>query len=77
MLSAPASDMPSPSVTPTASATSTAPASSRAAALAGRIKPAAGYQGVATTYATGDGSGSCLLYGPSDDLMTAAMNVTD
>ncbi|WP_323377498.1 expansin EXLX1 family cellulose-binding protein [Streptomyces sp. RB17] len=49
---------------------------SRAAALAGRIKPAVSNQGVATAYAAGDGSGSCL-YGPSDDLMIAAMNVTD
>ena len=45
---------------PTASATSTAPASSRAAALAGRIKPAVSHQGFATAYAAGDGSGSCL-----------------
>jgi expansin (peptidoglycan-binding protein) len=74
----PASATPSPSVsaTPTASARSTAPASSRAAALVGRIRPAVSYQGVATAYAAGDGSGSCL-YGPSDDLMIAAMNVTD
>ncbi|WP_369390766.1 expansin EXLX1 family cellulose-binding protein [Streptomyces sp. CG1] len=64
------------SATATASATSTAPASSRAAALAGRIRPAVSYQGAATAYAAGDGSGSCL-YGASDDLMVAAMNVTD
>ncbi|WP_367323587.1 hypothetical protein [Streptomyces sp. HUAS ZL42] len=57
-----ASATPSPSVsaTPVASATSTAPASSRAAALAGRIRPAVSHQGVATAYAAGDGSGSCL-----------------
>ncbi|MER5549158.1 expansin EXLX1 family cellulose-binding protein [Streptomyces sp. NPDC002589] len=74
----PASATPSPSVsaTPTASAGSTAPASSRAAALAGRIRPAVRYQGVATAYAAGDGSGSCLC-GASDDLVIAAMNVTD
>ncbi|WP_225097452.1 expansin EXLX1 family cellulose-binding protein [Streptomyces sp. CoH27] len=73
-----ASATPSPSVsaTATASATSSAPASSRVAALAGRIRPAVSYQGVATAYAAGDGNGSCL-YGPSDDLMIAAMNVTD
>ncbi|MFF3908324.1 expansin EXLX1 family cellulose-binding protein [Streptomyces sp. NPDC001848] len=73
-----ASARPSPSVsaTLTTSATSTAPASSRAAALAGRIKPGVGHQGVATAYAAGDGNGSCL-YGPSDDVMIAAMNVTD
>ncbi|MGW1056060.1 expansin EXLX1 family cellulose-binding protein [Streptomyces sp. NPDC002521] len=74
----PASATPSPSVsaTPTASARSTAPASSRAAALAGRITPAVRCQGVATAYAAGDGSGSCLC-GASDDLVIAAMNVTD
>ncbi|MGJ5752023.1 expansin (peptidoglycan-binding protein) [Streptomyces puniciscabiei] len=71
-----ASATPSPSVTPTASATRTAPASAGAAALAGRIRPAVSYRGVATAYAAGDGSGSCL-YGASDDLMVAAMNVTD
>ncbi|WP_325100381.1 expansin EXLX1 family cellulose-binding protein [Streptomyces broussonetiae] len=71
-----ASATPSPAVTPTASATSTAPASASAAAPAGRIRPAVSYRGVATAYAAGDGSGSCL-YGASDDLMVAAMNVTD
>ncbi|MCD9875695.1 RlpA-like double-psi beta-barrel domain-containing protein [Streptomyces guryensis] len=71
-----ASATPSPSATPAASATSTAPASSRAAALAGRIRPAVSYQGAGTAYAAGDGSGSCR-HGPSDDLMAAAMNVTD
>ncbi|MFD9359072.1 expansin EXLX1 family cellulose-binding protein [Streptomyces sp. NPDC060031] len=34
------------------------------------------YHGVATSYAAGDGSGACL-YGPSGDLMIAAMNHTD
>ncbi|MFD3722333.1 expansin EXLX1 family cellulose-binding protein [Streptomyces sp. NPDC058674] len=34
------------------------------------------YQGVATSYAAGDGGGACL-YGPSADLMIAAMNHTD
>ncbi|WP_308191766.1 expansin EXLX1 family cellulose-binding protein [Kitasatospora humi] len=51
----------------------TAPAT---AGLAGRIKPGVTNQGVATAYAAGDGNGSCL-YGPSDDLMIAAMNHTD
>lgn len=44
--------------------------------LAGRIKPAIRYRGVATAYEAGDGNGACL-FGPSDDLMIAAMNHTD
>jgi expansin (peptidoglycan-binding protein) len=44
--------------------------------LAGRIKPAIRYRGVATAYEAGDGNGACL-YGPSGDLMIAAMNHTD
>lgn len=46
------------------------------ASLAGRIKPAVRYRGVATAYEAGDGNGACL-YGPSGDLMIAAMNHTD
>jgi expansin (peptidoglycan-binding protein) len=34
------------------------------------------YQGVATFYDAGNGDGACL-YGPSADLMVAAMNTTD
>jgi expansin (peptidoglycan-binding protein) len=44
--------------------------------LAGRIKPATRYRGVATAYEAGDGTGACL-FGPSGDLMIAAMNHTD
>jgi expansin (peptidoglycan-binding protein) len=44
--------------------------------LAGRIRPGVGYQGVATAYDAGNGDGACL-YGPSADLMIAAMNYTD
>jgi expansin (peptidoglycan-binding protein) len=44
--------------------------------LAGRIRPGVTYQGVATVYDAGNGDGACL-YGPSDDLMIAAMNTTD
>ncbi|MCX3063780.1 expansin EXLX1 family cellulose-binding protein [Streptomyces beihaiensis] len=51
-------------------------ASSGAAASAERITPAVSRRGVATAYAAGDGNGSCL-YGPTDDMMIAAMNVTD
>ncbi|MER6301060.1 expansin EXLX1 family cellulose-binding protein [Kitasatospora sp. NPDC001539] len=47
-----------------------------AASLAGRIKPGADYQGVATSYDAADGNGACS-FGPSGDLMIAAMNHTD
>jgi expansin (peptidoglycan-binding protein) len=47
-----------------------------AAPAAGRIRPGVGYQGVATAYEAGDGNGACL-YGPSTDMMIAAMNHTD
>lgn len=43
---------------------------------AGRIRPGAAYSGVATHYDAGDGDGACL-YGPSPDLMIAAMNTAD
>ncbi|MEU9170320.1 expansin EXLX1 family cellulose-binding protein [Streptomyces sp. NPDC048420] len=49
---------------------------SGAAPLAGRIKPGVSYDGVATFYDVGNGDGACL-YGPTDDVMTAAMNHTD
>ena len=78
--------------TPTPSAASRPPAATRsprvasstprtasagtAGSLAGRIKPAVRYHGVATAYEAGDGNGACL-YGPSGDLMIAAMNHTD
>lgn len=78
---------PSPSTSPTSAAgTTTAPVRpsasntsrtvSTTASLAGRIRPGVGYRGVATTYDAGSGDGACS-YGPSDDLMTAAMNHTD
>ncbi|WP_410789615.1 expansin EXLX1 family cellulose-binding protein [Kribbella sp. C-35] len=67
---APANSPRTPSNTPrTESAVSTG-------SLAGRIKPAIRYRGVATAYEAGDGNGACL-YGPSGDLMIAAMNHTD
>ncbi|MEU0197759.1 MULTISPECIES: expansin EXLX1 family cellulose-binding protein [unclassified Streptomyces] len=49
---------------------------SGSAPLAGRIKPGTTYKGVATHYDAADGDGACL-YGPSPDLMVAAMNTTD
>ena len=58
------------------SATGTVRTASAAAPLAGRIRPGVGYPGVATAYDAGNGDGACL-YGPSADLMIAAMNYTD
>ncbi|WP_406054738.1 expansin EXLX1 family cellulose-binding protein [Streptomyces sp. NBC_01077] len=48
----------------------------RAAPRTGRIQPHTPYKGVATAYKAADGDGACL-FGPSDDLMVAAMNTTD
>ncbi|KOV95406.1 lipoprotein [Streptomyces sp. NRRL B-1140] len=54
---------------PSREASTTAPS-------AGRIKPGTTYRGVATAYKAGVGDGACL-FGPSPDLMVAAMNTTD
>ncbi|MFE6847474.1 expansin EXLX1 family cellulose-binding protein [Streptomyces sp. NPDC057686] len=62
--------------TPQPSAKETPPAASTPAPSAGRIQPETTYKGIATAYAAGDGNGACL-FGPSDDLMIAAMNSTD
>ncbi|MGW2816014.1 expansin EXLX1 family cellulose-binding protein [Streptomyces sp. NPDC001415] len=80
----PSAARPQPTSPPPASPT--APASRSAgsgthttatpASRAGRIKPSVTYQGVATSYDAGDGAGACL-YGPSGDVMIAAMNHTD
>lgn len=43
---------------------------------AGRLQPHTSYKGVATAYEAADGNGACL-FGPSPDLMIAAMNTTD
>jgi expansin len=43
---------------------------------AGRIRPGTAYQGVATSYDVGNGDGACS-YGPTSDVMTAAMNTAD
>lgn len=48
---------------------------SGAAPLGGQIQPGTTYKGVATWYDT-DGDGACL-FGPSSDVMTAAMNTRD
>ncbi|MER5185551.1 expansin EXLX1 family cellulose-binding protein [Streptomyces sp. NPDC002896] len=58
------------------SATQAPRRTSNAASSAGRIQPRTTYQGVATVYEAGNGDGACL-FGPSDDLMIAAMNTTD
>ena len=60
---------PSPSTTPQATTSTTA-------ASAGRIRPKTTYKGDATHYEAADGNGACL-FGPSDDMMIAAMNETD
>jgi expansin (peptidoglycan-binding protein) len=62
---------PSPTGTPRPPRTASTTASS-----AGRIQPGTTYRGVATAYEAGDGDGACL-FGPSPDLMIAAMNTTD
>ncbi|WP_239134905.1 RlpA-like double-psi beta-barrel domain-containing protein [Streptomyces sp. SID12488] len=62
-----------PSAAPKSAAPRTAPATS---SLAGRIRPKVTYQGVATVYKAGVGDGACS-FGPSDDMMIAAMNATD
>ncbi|WP_030246645.1 MULTISPECIES: expansin EXLX1 family cellulose-binding protein [unclassified Streptomyces] len=68
----PAPVRPSPAGSPRSSPR----AVSDSAPLAGRIKPQVSYKGVATHYDAADGDGACL-YGPSPDLMVAAMNTTD
>ncbi|MCL6738151.1 expansin EXLX1 family cellulose-binding protein [Streptomyces neyagawaensis] len=79
--SASKSASPSPSPTPTAKSpkpkvTSARRAGSGTATLAGRIRPRTTYQGIATLYDAGNGDGACS-FGPSPDMMIAAMNTTD
>ncbi|NUP17723.1 MAG: hypothetical protein HOZ81_16850 [Streptomyces sp.] len=64
-----------PTRAPGSAGTAPQPASGTAP-LAGRIRPGTTYDGVATFYDTGNGDGACL-YGPTTDVMTAAMNHTD
>ncbi|MGW2045019.1 expansin EXLX1 family cellulose-binding protein [Streptomyces sp. NPDC001858] len=66
----------SPSNPAAASSEPAARAASGTASLAGRIRPGTAYQGVATSYDVGDGDGACS-YGPTSDVMTAAMNTAD
>ncbi len=58
------------------SATSAPRTADAGAPPAGRIRPGTDYHGVATSYDAGNGDGACS-YGPSDDLMVAAMNTAD
>jgi expansin len=70
----------SPSETKSASHPSThfsgASQSARTTSLAGLVQPGVTYQGVATEYSAADGNGACL-FGPSNDMMIAAMNERD
>ncbi|MFJ4540666.1 expansin EXLX1 family cellulose-binding protein [Streptomyces tibetensis] len=72
----PSAITPSARPSPTATRPSAPRPASGSAPLAGRIKPGTTYSGVATHYDAKDGDGACL-YGPSPDLMVAAMNHTD
>ncbi|MEV3907442.1 expansin EXLX1 family cellulose-binding protein [Streptomyces canus] len=69
---------PKPSASPSAAKPSSAsPRKAPAASsLAGRIRGKVTYPGVATVYKAGVGDGACS-YGPSSDMMIAAMNTTD
>ncbi|WP_033347561.1 expansin EXLX1 family cellulose-binding protein [Kitasatospora aureofaciens] len=71
-----AASKPSATATPSPSAAGSARTAAAAAAQAGRIEPGTSYQGVATSYDAADGNGACS-FGPSGDLMIAAMNHTD
>jgi expansin (peptidoglycan-binding protein) len=63
----------SPSATPSPASPQKVPGTS---SLAGRIRGKVTYPGVATVYKAGVGDGACS-FGPSSDMMIAAMNTTD
>ncbi|MFG2574583.1 expansin EXLX1 family cellulose-binding protein [Streptomyces sp. NPDC048481] len=69
----PAGASASPSARPARPA---ARAGSGPAASAGGVRPGTVHTGVATAYDIGDGNGACS-YGPTSDVMTAAMNTAD
>ncbi|MGW5849908.1 expansin EXLX1 family cellulose-binding protein [Streptomyces sp. NPDC055254] len=75
---APAGAASAPATPSTSAASSSASRQGAAAAspLTGRIRPKSAYRGVATAYKAGVGDGACS-YGPSEDMMIAAMNTTD
>ncbi|MER7405060.1 expansin EXLX1 family cellulose-binding protein [Streptomyces sp. NPDC000070] len=72
----PTAATPSARTSPTSAPPPARRPASGTAPLAGRIQPKVAYKGVATHYDAKDGDGACL-YGPSPDLMVAAMNHTD
>lgn len=65
----------SKSVSSTTAASSSS-SSAKPASPAGLAQPGVTYQGVATEYSAADGDGACL-FGPSSDMMIAAMNERD
>lgn len=65
-----------PSARPSPTAAPRSPARPASGTAAGRIAPGVTYRGVATHYDAADGDGACS-FGPSPDLMVAAMNHTD
>jgi expansin (peptidoglycan-binding protein) len=76
----PATSKPSATATkakPKPSASSGSQPASSVGNLAGRIRPKATYSGIATFYDAGNGGDGACSYGPTGDVMTAAMNHTD
>ncbi|MFJ1610630.1 expansin EXLX1 family cellulose-binding protein [Streptomyces sp. NPDC088253] len=68
---------PKASASPSGRPSSTSPGKTfTTSSLAGRIRGKVTYPGVATVYKAGVGDGACS-YGPSGDMMIAAMNTTD
>ncbi|MBW8792774.1 MAG: hypothetical protein JF597_04045 [Streptomyces sp.] len=65
-----------PSATPARRSAAGASSATTTAPAAGRIRPGTTYQGVATSYDAGNGDGACS-FGPTSDVMTAAMNTAD
>lgn len=61
---------------PPATSSSKASPTARTTSLAGLVQPGVTYQGIATEYSAADGDGACL-FGPSSDMMIAAMNERD
>ncbi|MFI6248513.1 expansin EXLX1 family cellulose-binding protein [Streptomyces sp. NPDC051016] len=72
----PASATPSTTATPAATRRATSGTARTPSPAAGRIRPGTTYDGVATSYDVGNGDGACS-FGPTSDVMTAAMNTAD
>jgi expansin (peptidoglycan-binding protein) len=75
MTHAPSTPTKPASQAPTTPASGASP-SRGTSSLAGLVQPGVTYQGVATEYGAADGDGACL-FGPSSDMMIAAMNERD